>query len=95
MIFYLSFTIKVSSSDLYLTLNLNGVNQAPQGCAIHNGKLFQLCHTGICNVYDLDSKNSVPLQTFNLGSYGVNNHANSCNFSDIFYKNYIKSQLEI
>lgn len=62
------------------------VTRSVQGMSIYGGKLFQLYHTGLCNVFDLESGNEEPIVSFPLGSVSENNHANNCNFSNVFYK---------
>lgn len=62
------------------------VTRSVQGMSIYGGKLFQLYHTGLCNVYDLESGNSEPIASFALASASADNHANNCNFSNVFYK---------
>lgn len=69
-----------------LQLSKNGVKCSVQGMAIFGDRLFQLYHTGICNVYDLKSGAAAPVANFLLGSYSPCNHANCCNFSRIFYE---------
>lgn len=62
------------------------VTRSVQGMSIYDGKLFQLYHTGLCNVFDLDGGKTEPIASFPLGSMSENNHANNCNFSNVFYK---------
>jgi len=61
------------------------VKNSVQGMSVWQGKLFQLYHTGDCNVFDLDSDKSDPIATFRLGSASDGNHANNCNFSTVHY----------
>ena len=62
------------------------VTRSVQGMSIYDGKLFQLYHTGLCNVYDLASGSQYPIASFALGSLSEQNHANSCNFSSVHYR---------
>lgn len=65
-------------------------SEGVQGMFIFDGKLFQLQHKGILNVYDFINKSSTPLASCNLGSYSAtDNHANCCNFSNKYYDNNI------
>ncbi len=57
------------------------IKRSVQGMTIRDGKLFQLYHSGMCNVFDLASGNPDPIATFPLGSMSEHNHANNCNFS--------------
>lgn len=61
------------------------VKNSVQGMSVWQGKLFQLYHTGDCNVFDLNSDRSDPIATFRLGSASDGNHANNCNFSTVHY----------
>ena len=73
--------------------SLPGTSSA-QGMAIFGSLIFQLYHTGLCAVYDLETRSSSPLAVFPLGSFndGVPeipdgkgsdyiNHSNQCMFS--------------
>ena len=62
------------------------VKNSVQGMSVWQDRLFQLYHTGDCNVYDLATGSSEPIATFRLGSASDSNHANSCNFSTIHYR---------
>ena len=60
-----------------------------QGMAINGNLAFILYHTGVCAVYDLESREeqcvaSFPLGSYNSGSLGEEyvNHSNQCMFSD-------------
>ena len=59
-----------------------------QGMGIWEDRAFMLYDTGVCAVFDLQSRSRKPLDVFPLGSYNSGkptrdyfNHANSCMFS--------------
>ena len=62
------------------------VKNSVQGMSVWQDRLFQLYHTGDCNVYDLATGSPEPIATFRLGSASTANHANSCNFSTLHYR---------
>ena len=68
-----------------IRFNKGTVKNSVQGMSVWQGKLFQLYHTGDCNVFDLGSGNSDPIATFRIGSASDGNHANNCNFSTVHY----------
>lgn len=68
-----------------IKFNKGTVKNSVQGISVWQGKLFQLYHTGDCNVFDLDSGSPDPIATFRLGSASDGNHANNCNFSTVHY----------
>ena len=68
-----------------IKFNKGTVKNSVQGMSVWQGKLFQLYHTGDCNVFDLDSGSPDPIATFRLGSASDGNHANNCNFSTVHY----------
>lgn len=59
-------------------------NKSVQGMSIYNDIIYQLQDTGILNIYDIEG-DGTPLAYTNLASYDVNNHANCCNFGNVFY----------
>lgn len=65
-----------------------------QGMAIWEDRAFMLYDTGVCAVFDLQSRSRKPLDVFPLGSYNSGkptrdylNHANSCMFSRTHWDN--------
>ena len=65
-----------------------------QGMAIWEDRTFMLYDTGVCAVFDLQSRSRKPVDVFPLGSYNSGkptrdylNHANSCMFSRIHWEN--------
>ena len=61
--------------------------KAEQGFAVYGNYAFMMYHTGICNVYDLETRDSEPIASFRLGSYNTGtpdkryaNHANQAMF---------------
>lgn len=72
-----------------LVMRYNKPLPSAQGMAIHGSLVFQLYHTGVCAIYDLETRDRVPLAVFRLGSYNdgtpddnYTNHSNQCMFSD-------------
>ena len=68
-----------------IKFNKGTVKNSVQGMSVWHGKLFQLYHTGDCNVFDLEAGIAEPIATFRLGSASDGNHANNCNFGTIHY----------
>jgi len=67
-----------------------GKHQSVQGFAIYKNKGFVMYHTGVCGVYDLDTKERNPIGVFRLGSFNDGfpdkryaNHANDAMFGNI------------
>lgn len=57
--------------------------QGGQGVAIYKNYMFRLHKTGICCIYDLSDINNVRyINSYKLGSYGKDNHANCAQFSN-------------
>ncbi|MDY5335509.1 MAG: hypothetical protein SPG97_02000 [Bacilli bacterium] len=51
-----------------------------QGMDIIDNKIFCLYDTGVCNIFDYKTKFSTPIGSFQLDSFGTDNHANCANF---------------
>ena len=63
-----------------------------QGMAVWGDELFVFHNDGVCKVYDLVTRSSTPICTFNIGSYNTgvptanySNHCNTTMFSDYYY----------
>ena len=63
-----------------------------QGMALWGNELFVMQNNGVCKVYDLLTRSSTPIATFNLGSYNegspttdYSNHCNTVMFGTEFY----------
>ena len=85
------------TESLYMALNIpeshDGTDvDKEQGMAVLGDHLFVFHNDGVSKVYDLQTKSSTPISTFNLGSYNTGvpdsnyaNHANTAMFSDYYY----------
>lgn len=78
-------------SSLYM--HFEKVLRSAQGMDIWGDRAFILYDTGVCAVYNLETRDGKVLAQFPLGSYNDGtptkdylNHANSCMFSDIHYQ---------
>lgn len=79
---------RLSAADARLYMRCDKILPSAQGMAIHGGMAFILYHTGVCALYDLETRDPRPLARFPLGSYNSGtptgdflNHANQCMFS--------------
>ncbi len=86
--------LHLSGADSKVYMRFEKVSRSAQGMGIWGDRLFVLYDTGICGVYDLQSRSPRALDVFKLGSYNAGtpskdylNHANDCVFSKIHYEN--------
>lgn len=84
--------IRINGSDSKRYMNFEKTLPSAQGMGIWNHRAYILYDTGMCAVYDLETRSPKPLTTFPLGSYNDGtpskeylNHANSCMFGSIHY----------
>ena len=79
---------ELSADGVSLYMRYHKVLPSAQGMAVYDGMAFILHHTGVCALYDLETKDPRPLAQFPLGSYNTGvpsadylNHSNQCMFS--------------
>ena len=79
------------NSELYM--RFDKALRSAQGMDVWEDRAYILYDTGVCAVYDLQSRRGRPIDSFPLGSYNEGkpsreylNHANSCMFSAIHYE---------
>lgn len=84
------YMVHIDGSNSKLYMQFEKILPSAQGMGIWNGRAYMLYDTGECAVYDLTTKNPVPIASFPLGSYNNGipskeylNHANSCMFGTI------------
>lgn len=84
---------RVSSAGSRLYMKFRKPLTSAQGMAVWQDRVFILYDTGVCGVYNLQSRCGRPLDVFPLGSYNsgkptadFKNHANSCAFSREHYE---------
>jgi len=78
---------RIPTSHIRQVMRFNKPMHSAQGMAIYGNLIFQLFHTGVCAVYNLESRSPEPLTVFPLGSFNDGsdcmdyaNHANQCLF---------------